>query len=307
LPRQVVAVPLCDFSKWQGYDAIHTYSVVSHLPFLSLVLKNLAHVPGRIVLRAEVGPPSYGFAPNVIYERIRKNYAYSKYFKFVTQNVDMIYAFTPLESESLISLGVRPNKVGILPVPIEFNTLSKITPQEEPEWVNIGYLGRFVPVKGLHLIAKSLGNIMTVHKRTRFIASGPVVDPTYFDHIKEGIRFGPGRVEITPGYAPNFEFLQRVNILLAPSISESGAKYVLDAMAAGVPVLALNSYVINQYINDGENGFLYRDLGEFEAKLSSLVSDSSLRRRLGRNAREYARSHDINVVCDSAEKMYRGL
>lgn len=307
LPSQVVAVPLCNYSRWHDYDVIHTYSLVSHFPLLSLILKNMSHVSGRIVLRAEVGPPSYGFASNVIYERIRRNYIYSKYFKFVTQRVDIVYAFTPLEAESLVSLGARPDKVGILPVPVEFNLLSKVVTQEKQEWVNIGYLGRFVAVKGLHLIAGSLRNVMIAHKNTRFIASGPVVNPAYFNQIKETIKLESGRVEMTPGYTPNLEFLGRIDILLAPSISESGAKYVLDAMAAGVPVLGLDSYVINQYISDGENGLLYRSLREFESKLSNLISDPSLRRRLGKNARELARSHDISVVCDSAERMYKGL
>jgi hypothetical protein len=40
------------------------------------------------------------------------------------------------------------------------------------------------------------------------------------------------------------------------------------------------------YIRDGENGFLVGLLGQWEEKLSKLVDDPELRRRLGAQARE---------------------
>jgi len=62
---------------------------------------------------------------------------------------------------------------------------------------------------------------------------------------------------------------------------------VLEAMAAGVPVVAARSGGIPDLIDDGRSGVLVapRDAGALAATLARLIADSGLRARLADQAR----------------------
>jgi glycosyltransferase involved in cell wall biosynthesis len=65
---------------------------------------------------------------------------------------------------------------------------------------------------------------------------------------------------------------------------------LLEAMACGTCVVALNSGTTGQVIANGENGVLidYDDLETISKVLIHLLKDDDLRRKLGRNARQFA-------------------
>tara|TARA_Y100000034_G_C6858289_1_gene390324 strand:- start:322 stop:1332 length:1011 start_codon:yes stop_codon:yes gene_type:complete len=64
----------------------------------------------------------------------------------------------------------------------------------------------------------------------------------------------------------------------------------LEAMCAGLAVIATNSTGPSEFINDGENGFLIpqRDINALREKLKMLIKDKKLREKLGRNGRKTA-------------------
>jgi len=65
---------------------------------------------------------------------------------------------------------------------------------------------------------------------------------------------------------------------------------LLEAMACGLCVVALNSGTTCQIISNGKNGILidYDDLEKLPTLISRLLKNDDLRRKLGNNAREYA-------------------
>jgi len=61
---------------------------------------------------------------------------------------------------------------------------------------------------------------------------------------------------------------------------------ILQYMAAGLPCVASNIGILSDYIRNGVNGFLAHDSETWVEKLSRLIVDPCLRRRLGDQARE---------------------
>jgi colanic acid/amylovoran biosynthesis glycosyltransferase len=81
------------------------------------------------------------------------------------------------------------------------------------------------------------------------------------------------------------------DVLLLPSLSEGISNAVLEAMAAGLPVIATRCGGMDEVIDDGADGFLV-DVGDVEAMQARLVQvadDRDLAARLGRAAGERAR------------------
>ena len=78
-----------------------------------------------------------------------------------------------------------------------------------------------------------------------------------------------------------YEVLAELDLLVVPSAGEGGvSRVILEAFAAGVPVLALDSGAIPEVVVDGENGFLLRSAApaEIARRLEELVPRQDLLR-----------------------------
>jgi glycosyltransferase involved in cell wall biosynthesis len=86
------------------------------------------------------------------------------------------------------------------------------------------------------------------------------------------------------------ELTSRAAIFALPSRCEGTPRVVLEAMAAGVPVVGSNVDGIPSYVRDGENGFLVpvNDVDALADRLRLLLSDEELRARMGSKGYEMA-------------------
>lgn len=76
-------------------------------------------------------------------------------------------------------------------------------------------------------------------------------------------------------------------ILVALNKNEPFGLIVLEAMACGIPVIAIGEGGYNESIINNKTGFLIpRDPAELYNKISQIISNEKLRRDLGKNARE---------------------
>jgi glycosyltransferase involved in cell wall biosynthesis len=92
------------------------------------------------------------------------------------------------------------------------------------------------------------------------------------------------------------------------SVSEVHPLSVIEAMAAGLPVVGIDSPGLADTVTDGVDGFLAPyDLAAFSAKLTRLVFDEALRRRMGEAARRTALNYEIGRTSALVEAQYRTL
>lgn len=86
------------------------------------------------------------------------------------------------------------------------------------------------------------------------------------------------------------------DIGVMPLVDDQWSKYkcglkLLQYMAVGIPGVASPVGVNRDIVNEGENGFLADSPETWEAALGTLLGDSSLRQRLGTNARRTVEQH----------------
>jgi glycosyltransferase involved in cell wall biosynthesis len=91
---------------------------------------------------------------------------------------------------------------------------------------------------------------------------------------------------VAPSQVPSL--LTNCDLHVTTSEKETFGLTVLEALAAGIPVLAPRKGGVIENIQDGENGFLYNpgDQGDFLKKLKHLLQDPSLRTRMGQKGRD---------------------
>jgi D-inositol-3-phosphate glycosyltransferase len=151
------------------------------------------------------------------------------------------------------------------------------------------------PIKGQALLLQALADVRRRHRHLACVLVGQK-DVIYTDAIARLIH----RLELDdcvrlPGYSEDIRLWWRAaDIAACPSESESFPASVLEAMAAGVPVLASRVGDIPDLIEDGVSGWLCDpcDLASLTASLENAVQTSVEKRRgMGRTAAQRFAKH----------------
>jgi glycosyltransferase involved in cell wall biosynthesis len=102
--------------------------------------------------------------------------------------------------------------------------------------------------------------------------------------------------------------LETFDLFVSPSRSEPFGLSIVEAMAAGVPVIATRSEGAREIIDEGQTGQLVPigDAAALANAMEQMLSDPEERARLGENARRVARDRfSLERMVDATEQVYR--
>lgn len=165
--------------------------------------------------------------------------------------------------------------------------------------------------KGILDFARSVPRVLEKNRRVRFLVVGTdgcegLVRRYLRMHRLEGHVELLGHVP--PGAIPGL--LERTDLFVLPSHSEGMPMTVLEAMAAGLPVVATPVGAIPQLIRDGENGYLVprEDPVALARRIADLSLHPGLRSRMGAKNRDSVREkYDLPAVAGIVDAIYRRL
>jgi len=102
------------------------------------------------------------------------------------------------------------------------------------------------------------------------------------------------------------DLLRTASIFVMPSPAELQSIATLEAMATGLPVLAVHAGALHELCIDGKNGLLFPlDDDEVLAEhLGKLLDHPKLRTQMGEASLELARHHDLATTIKSFEELY---
>jgi glycosyltransferase involved in cell wall biosynthesis len=124
-------------------------------------------------------------------------------------------------------------------------------------------VGRIDPIKNQDWLARQFAGTMERHPLLRLVMAGPCTDEAYGKLVKKQIRnLGlEDRLTLTgrlpPGDPRLIGLLQSAAVVVVPSQSETFGLVILEAWAAGTPVIAGRTSGALQLICEGENGWLF--------------------------------------------------
>jgi glycosyltransferase involved in cell wall biosynthesis len=169
------------------------------------------------------------------------------------------------------------------------------------EPVCVGCIGRIAPEKGQREFLAAAAKIYETLPETRFVIAGAALfsdraAQSYECAVREAAAGLP--VEFT-GWTDNvYGVLKRLDLLLVPSMwDEANPRVVLEAFAAGVPVIAFRRGGVPEIIQDGGTGFLCDDAGGMAARAIELLGGERPRLRAVAQAareqwqRQFTREH----------------
>ena len=203
-----------------------------------------------------------------------------------------------------------PGDYEIIPNGIDFNRFSADVapmPQFQDGKLNILFVGRLEKRKGLRYLLEAYGKLKWDLPNIRLIVVGPGnPDKESYRIISsqnlQDVEFvGPVSYEDLPRYYAS------ADIFCSPATgAESFGIVLLEAMAAGKPVVASDIEGFRGIVTDGEQGLLVpkKDSNALAEALRALAQDPELRRRLGGQGNRSAEDFRWEVVAGRVEDYY---
>jgi len=174
----------------------------------------------------------------------------------------------------------------------------------QPEVLYVGWILETKGIGDLLCAARAL-------KGVRFTLVGPV-DAEFMAKIREEIASLGDRVQLIPPQ-PSLrirEFYARADLFVLPSWREGFPNVILEAMAAGLPVVATTVGAIPDAVRHEKDGLLVppRDTEALTAALERLVSDSNARKRMGESGKARVRENfEMDRVLERLAGIYDEL
>lgn len=190
---------------------------------------------------------------------------------------------------SLFSDILPPDRIFVVP-----NGKDIVYPPKPPPdgTVRVTYLGNMIRTKGVLDALHAVPAVAARCSNVEFQFAGAWDSPDVRQEVEAFIAANPGLpirwIGATHG-ADKLALLNRADVFVYPTWypPEGHPWVIVEAMAAGLPVVSCDQGAIVESVIDGRNGFIVpkRDPGAVAERLTQLVLDPTLRARMGAESR----------------------
>ncbi|GAB4148699.1 MAG: glycosyltransferase family 4 protein [Planctomycetota bacterium] len=216
-----------------------------------------------------------------------------------------ILAPTRFLASVFASNGIPADRIRHQPYGIDVRRLAAVRKRTMPEDrpVTFGFIGTIAPHKGPHVLAEAMQH---VQGPCRVLFIGRTSDfPAYSERLARSVA-ADSRMEIRPPFDEESlpRVMEEIDALVVPSLWHENAPFVvLEARAAGRPVLASAQGGLAEVVRDGVDGELFRsgDHADLGRRLQRLLHD---RQRLRRLADSVVPPRDLSSAVDELEETY---
>lgn len=172
---------------------------------------------------------------------------------------------------------------------------------------NIIFVGRLHSVKGVQYLIEAMKQIHDEMPDVTLLLVGEGSERNYLEHLTAMSGLS-GCIDFI-GRVPHeaiAEYMNRSDIFVLPSISESFGMVNVEAMACGLPVVASRVGGIPDIVTDNVNGYLVEP-GNSEAiaeKVLILLRNDQKRQEFSKTNREKAKQYEWGTIVEKLEKIY---
>ncbi len=215
---------------------------------------------------------------------------------------DHIIAPSRFLQARFVDNGFPAEKFRVQAYGLDLDFAKKVTPCKS-EKLEIAFIGSIAEHKGVQVLVESMAHTgpeaaLRIHGRES--------DFKDFAEDLQDSCVGDKRIEFAGAFARERlpEILSSIHVLVVPSLWYENTPFViLEAQAAGIPVIATDLGGMSELIDDGQNGELFavgdaRDLGR---RLQRLIDEPE---RLQRYRSSAPAPRSLDLVCSELEGLY---
>jgi len=222
------------------------------------------------------------------------------FFIFFKRKNIFFHAITNDIKKKLISLGIKksqiffsPNGVEILKIRKSRNKLKKII-----------YFGRLIPRKQILQFLKFFLKNEKLTKKYSFSIFGNGPENLKIKNYINKSKASYINLSKSISHDNIIQTLKNYDICINPSLNEGMSNSLLEAMSAGLVVIARDTKQNAEIIKNRQNGYLFKN----DNDLISIFKNLHLNKNIIFNAHSYVKkNHDIKIVAERFNNFYRKL
>jgi glycosyltransferase involved in cell wall biosynthesis len=254
----------------EGYDVAHFHTKRAHALALWL---GRAHPGVRFVVTRRMDYP------------VKRNW-YTHYLYNVC--VDGVVAISTKIAALLVEGGVRREKIRVIHSGVEPGAFQIVQAEaDNSSFPVIGTVAVLEERKGHPFLLQAAAHLKQQGHRLRYRIAG---DGSQRERLQKlALELGLSEDIEFVGFIRDVpDFLSSIDIFVLPSLFEGLGVAVLEAMAAGKPVVATDVGGLSELVDDRRTGLLVppRDSRALARAISDLVSKRDLLREMGKNGQE---------------------
>jgi glycosyltransferase involved in cell wall biosynthesis len=220
------------------------------------------------------------------------------------RRADAVIVLTRRLADRLLAAGLDPGRVHVIPSGVDLGRFAGPRPDPAPDLPRprVLFVGRLAAQKGVATLLEAVG-LLRSRAAVVLVGDGPLRPALE----RQADRLGPGRVRFQ-GFVPHAEvpaWLAAADVLVLPSVYEELGSVLLEAMAAGLPVVASAVGGIPDALAAAGRLVPPCDPAALAAAVDELLDDPVLAAELGDAARRRAAAFSWDVLAGRVLEVYR--
>lgn len=247
--------------------------------------------------------------PYIVWGRGSDVHLQWKFKKFISRivldNADAIIALSQNMRNEMQTISEKD--IIILPNGVDTKSFSISKNGKKTDRIRILYIGSLLPVKGVEYLIQAMKQLCQLHPDIRLTIIG---DGSCRNSLEEmGRKFGLEHNINFIGKIPHQDvpnWLAKNDIFVLPSISEGMPNVLLEAMAAGLPIVASNVGGIPEIISNSKNGYLVepKNSQQIVDRIQFLISNSNKWNTISEQNKADAEKYDWEEIIKKLEYIY---
>jgi glycosyltransferase involved in cell wall biosynthesis len=246
-------------------------------------------------------------------------FALSRIHRLTLRRTARVIAVSEAVANSLRSQNIFPaDKIVTIHNGIDLNRFAQgreeIVQRDRNDRLRVGMIGHIAPIKGQEDFIRAAAVVCQSRDDVDFVIAGEDKsrDGANRANIEKVIReLGlKQKVTLVGWIADVSKLLPTFDLFVSPARSEPFGLSIVEAMAAGIPVVATRSEGADEILNDNDTGRLV-PIGSVESLASvivELLADRAQSERLAQRAQTVARERfSLGRMVDETEEIYRAV
>ena len=248
-----------------------------------------------------------------------KTAAFRQLERSLARSSDALIAVSPEVRDDLVALGVAPReKIAVIRLGLELEQRLAVAPGAAealraelgvpPERLLVAWLGRMTEIKKVDDLLRAFARLRAagVDAELLLVGDGPLRPGLEALAGALGIRdrchFSGFRNDVGAIYAAS-------DVVALTSANEGTPVTVIEAQAAGKPVVSTDVGGVRDIVTDGVSGFVVPpgDMDAVADRLRALAGDPGLRARLGEAGRGARDRYSVPRLVHDVDQLYREL
>lgn len=216
----------------------------------------------------------------------------------------------PLADLLVERCGIPPSRIQVIPNGIDPALFAPAGGRQRAASAGpiIGTLARLDPRKGIPVLLRALAQVLPALPEASLVIGGDGEERVALEREAQDLGVA-GRARFAGPVHDPPAFYRRLDLFVLPSLDEGFGLVVLEAMAAGLPVIGTRVGGVPDIIEHGRNGILVEpgDAGAIADALRALWAEPPRRARLAEEGRQTVARFSISCTAAQTQAAYEAL